>query len=60
MGRLDDDGDAVVVTVAEPVEGHVVLLTRLGRVTHKRFMGGQQWCHQGRSLLLQMFNLGKA
>src|SRR5215467_14304863 len=41
MGRLDDDGDAVVVTVAEPVEGHVVLLTRLGRVTHKRFMGGQ-------------------
>ena len=22
MGRLDDDGDAVVVAVAEPVEGH--------------------------------------
>jgi hypothetical protein len=29
MGRLDDDGNLVVVMVTEPVEEHVVNLARL-------------------------------
>jgi len=29
MGRLDDDGDVIVVTVTEPIEGHVVRFDQL-------------------------------